>query len=162
MNFASLVASLVFLALPAQQATETDKLVAHLREIANRETLTKDAEQQRSADAATWLQANAGRELGEFAILRAIANSCASDPATRLRSAADLVAFFELHEKLPAPGFEEPAGRVVLFDFVRLADAGKWDECRVAMPLSCTVNSPLKLPLVCRLPSRPVASVICK
>jgi len=132
---AAAVAIFFAFALPTQQPVDPAPLVDRLREIANRETLNKDAAAQRAADAAAWLEATAGSELGDLAILRTIAGSCTADIAIQGRSTAELVTWFEQHERLPVAGFEEPAGRVVLFDFVRRADAGKWDECKASLPL---------------------------
>ncbi len=134
-HFAILVKSLLVAALPAQQVIETTTLVERLREIANRETLTEAAAAKRSTDAVTWLQTTVDRDLGGLAILRAMAGTFSTAPDEGQRSRAELIAFLERHATLPAAGFEEAVGRIVLFDFVRRADAGKWGECRLSMPL---------------------------
>jgi len=74
-------------------------------------------------------------ELGDAAVLRAIADSYSADEAVRNRSAAQLIAFLERHERLPAPGFDEVAGRMVLFEATRHADVADWDACKTMLPL---------------------------
>src|SRR5262249_48766439 len=88
-----------------------------------------------------WLQAAPAAELGDWSILRVIAESCTADDEVRSRGAAQLIAYFAQHERLPVSGFEEPAGRLVLFEAVRLADAANWDACRNVLPVllrACT------------------------
>ncbi|HEX6810862.1 MAG TPA: TlpA disulfide reductase family protein [Planctomycetota bacterium] len=118
----------------AQEAKTREALVAELREIANRETLTEAAAVQRAADADAWLQASSRADLGELQVLRTLAATFATDTGGRSAAGAKLLEWFGANERLPAPGFEQAAGRVVLFEFVKLANAAKWDECQTLLP----------------------------
>lgn len=123
--------------LAAQQPTPDANAarIEQLREIANREVTTNAAAAQRTADAAAWQDAAATADLGDAAILRAIADSCSADKAVRARAGVELLAYFADHDRLPVAGFDEPAGRIVLFEFVRIADAADWPQLRERLPL---------------------------
>lgn len=135
MRTAALLITLLTAALAAQQPDTAASLVDRLREIANRATLTKATAEQRAADASAWLEAAKAVDLGDLAILRDLALTCTADAEARKSGTAALLAFFADHDALPVPGFDERAGTVVLFDFVRRADAGDWDGIKASLPL---------------------------
>ena len=122
--------------IPIVAQDARDALVDQLREITNRRTLTDAAAAARSADAAAWLAATAQRDLGELAILRALAGTFVTDEELRERSRDEVVAWFQRHDALPVAGFEQCAGRVVLFDVVERADGGRWQECEEMLPMA--------------------------
>lgn len=134
-RLAALAVAFVAIPLAAQTTNPTGSVVDRLREIANRQVLTKAAAQRRAADAGAWLTATAGEDLGDLAILRALADTIVDDPGQRQRGTAELIEWFGKHGALPAKGFEDAAGRVVLFDMVKRADAGHWHECQTMLPL---------------------------
>ena len=127
-----LVPSLV-LALPLAAQETAAQRIDGLRRLANRPVVDEAAVAHRAADAAAWLAAAA--DPGELPILRAVARTFVADAREPRRGREEIVAWFEANEALPVPGFEEAAGRVVLFDAVQRANAGEWPECRRRLPV---------------------------
>lgn len=118
----------------AQQAGAADQ-VAALREIANREPLDETTAARRASDAAAWIEATKERDLGELGVLRLVAGTFLADTDKKSRAARELIDWFRTHDAITIPGFADPAGRAVMSDVVRRANAGAWNECEALLPV---------------------------
>jgi peroxiredoxin len=109
--------------------------VEQLRELVDRRVLNEAAVEQRSEAAIAWLEAAASVDLGERAVLRNVAGYLLADTPRKATATTALIGWLRTHEAFPAAGFETLAGNVLLFEAVRLADAGEWQACREQLPL---------------------------